>query len=137
MDNKKLITFKRSERGQAATEFALISPLIFGMFMIMIIAGLTWHGHHLTLQLATEGASREGVSAGAGVGRILNIANKWMPGYQISASTSQGVYPAGISGKYVTVRTQGITPAWSILGIRAGVGSTSAGTVSPVWEFIP
>jgi len=138
MDNKKLISFKRWERGQAATEFALISPLIFGMFMIMIIAGLTWFGHDMTIQLALEGASKGGIDPGLGDARVIRLA-EFMPGYQIHGFSVQteGFPSTNASGVFREYNTNGITPAWSILGIRGSVGQTQGAAQSPVWVFIP
>jgi len=132
-------SFRKSERGQASSEFAIIMPFIICFYLIMLVAGLTWHAHDLNAQLALEGASREGTGAGAGVARVQSIAGSWMPGLNIGAITARSEYTDFYkkTGEYVQVVTQGVTPAWTILGIRANAGNTMGSAVSPVWEFVP
>ena len=55
-------THFRSERGQAAVEFALVAPLLFALLLGILQAGIAFH-NYITVTDAARAAARKAVTA--------------------------------------------------------------------------
>src|SRR4051794_41928861 len=52
----------RSERGQAAVEFALVAPILIALLVAVVQAGITFN-HYVTVTDAARAAARKAVTA--------------------------------------------------------------------------
>lgn len=100
---------RRSDRGQATVEFALVLPLL-----VVCIAGLVWVGQVITLQIRIEHAAREGARAAAvepdSAASAASGAVAASMGGAVSVSTS-------VDGDYVVVQVTAMTNGVPFVGV--------------------
>ncbi len=130
-------TFQRHsrERGQATLEMLLMLPLLMGVFFLGLAIAVLWHAHALSAHLALEGASRDGVNAGQGVGFSAQKKAEVAPSFSIGPQVQ--IYSSGVEGQGEIFTMQGSARIpWSPLGL---VMSTlaKASSLTPVWKFVP
>jgi Flp pilus assembly protein TadG len=67
MRNRRNHTKIRSDKGQAAVEFALVAPLLFALLLGIIQGGIVFH-NYITVTDAARAAARKAVTA-----RVANV----------------------------------------------------------------
>ncbi len=107
---------KKGEKGQALIEYVAILPMLFGLFFLALAFAVNFFAHALTAQLALEGGSREGISAGYGTSFSISALGQAAPTFGIEPSAS--VFDSGETGKKVLFTMEGEAPIpWAPFGL--------------------
>lgn len=122
---------KKSEKGQAALEFIVIAPLMFGAIFLILGSALGWFTHALGSALSLEGAALEAVSAGSG---FALVEDSMVPG-QLQASYTNSISDNGRTANVFSVKGFFHIPL-SPLGFDQDAEISSSALV-PAWEFVP
>ncbi len=131
----RAIQRRPGERGQATLEMLLMLPMIMGVFFLGLAIAVLWHAHALSAHLALEGASRDGVASGQGIGFASQKKAQVAPSFGINPSVQ--TFDAGLEGLNEIFTMQGSAKIpWSPLGLNLSTW-VRASTTSPVWQFIP
>jgi Flp pilus assembly protein TadG len=64
----------RSDRGQAAVEFALVAPLLFALLLGILQAGITFH-NYITVTDAARAAARRAITARLSSVTVTDVQN--------------------------------------------------------------
>lgn len=117
---------EQSERGAASTQLVLVTPVLILMVMLIIQFGLWYHGSHVAIAAAQEGARAarlEGSSAAAGEERaraFLGALGQEVVGEaQVVATRGPEVARVEVSGVSVAV----------VPGFRLPIHAVSEGNV--------
>jgi len=124
---------KRSEKGQAALEFILIAPLLFGAIFLILGVSLGWFTHAMGSALALEGAAREAIEPGTG---FALVDESRVPG-QLHASYTSSISNdySGRTGRVFSVQGFFHLPLQPLgFSLDAAI---STGALVPQWEFVP
>jgi len=116
---------KRSDRGTAAVEFALVLPVL-----LLIVFGIIDFGRALNAQISLTGAAREGVRlaalgySNAAIQARVAAAAPSLSGVTttVTASCPPGAGPAANAQVDVSYRFSFITPIGAIAGVFGGSG---------------
>ena len=124
---------KRSEKGQAALEFILIAPLLFGAIFLILGVSLGWFTHAMGSALALEGAAREAIEPGTGFALVdeSRVPGQLHAGYTSSISNDY----SGRTGRVFSVQGFFHLPLQPLgFSLDADI---SSGALVPQWEFVP
>ncbi len=124
---------KRSEKGQAALEFILIAPLLFGAIFLILGVSLGWFTHAMGSALALEGAAREAIEPGTGFTLVeeSRVPGQLHAGYISSISNDY----SGRTGRVFSVQGFFHLPLQPLgFSLDADI---SSGALVPLWEFVP
>ncbi len=117
---------EQSERGAASTQLVLVTPALLLMVMLLIQFGLWYHGSHVAIAAAQEGARAarlEGGSAAAGEERARTflgaLGREVVAEAQVVATRGPDIARVEVSGVSVAV----------VPGFRLPIHAVSEGTV--------
>ena len=131
----RTIQRRSRERGQATLEMLLMLPLLMGVFFLGLAIAVLWHAHALSAHLALEGASRDGVNAGQGVGFAAQKKAQVAPSFSISPQAQTFSFGVEGQGEIFTMQGSAKIP-WSPLGLLMSTFA-KASSLTPVWKFVP
>ncbi len=123
------------QRGQATLEMLLMLPLIMGVFFLGLAIAVLWHAQALSAHLAVEGASRDGINPGQGVGFAGQKKAQVAPSFSIGPSVQ--TFDAGLEGQNEIFTMQGSASVpWAPFHLNLSIW-TKASSLTPVWTFVP